>query len=144
VTGPISNVPHAAANSLTIPPSLQTISSSSYSNFYLSYSNYVKNQTNTGLLIYLNGPYYQSAGTVPGSGLQLGVEINGQDYDVGFLLIGTLNNYSNASCCNVVAVGLASGTYTIQVRWKSINSSNTYAVNTDSKWNLVIQEVISP
>ena len=145
-TGPIAFVPHAASAPLQVPPSSQTTpNSANYSNFYLTYPNYVKNQTNTGLLIIINGQYYQSVGLVPGGGLQIGVQLNGTEYDVGFALCGTINDYNNVTCSNIVATNLAAGTYTIQVKWKSIDyATNVYVVDTNAKWTIVVQEVLTP
>ena len=75
--------------------------------------------------------------------MYIGANINGIDYDIGFALRNTLNDYSNGSFCNFVATNIPANTYTIQLRWKVISADQVYAVDTDAKWTMVVSELTS-
>jgi hypothetical protein len=140
--------PHATTTGLIVPTGLFEQTSTTYTNFYdatnpLSVM-FTKSQTNTGLLITVNGSYFHSSTTTtPGGGMYIGANINGTDYDIGFALRNTLNDYSNGSFCNFVAINIPANTYTIQLRWKVVSSDQVYAVNADAKWTMVVSELAS-
>jgi hypothetical protein len=146
-TGPtgIAFIPYAASTDLVSTTGLFQQTSTTYTNFYDTTNpvgiSFTKNQTATGLLITANGPYFHSSTTTtPGGGMYIGANINGIDYDIGFALRNTLNDYSSGSFCNFVAINLPANTYVIQLRWKVVSADQVYAVDANAKWTMVIQE----
>lgn len=81
--------------------------------------------------------------TVSGStGLQLGVRINGVDYDVAKGYTTEISSYKEASGFATVTSGLAAGTYSITPRWKIFSGGGTINVNsTISELDWSIREV---
>jgi hypothetical protein len=71
----------------------------------------------------------------------VGVLINGIDYDVASAAIETAGVTSPAVGFNIVASGLASGTYTIQLRWKRTVGTGTLTRNIDRRLSMICKEV---
>ena len=142
-------IPHIMSTPITSPAGSYQQTSGTYTNFFdnaslLRITGFVKQSSVTALLVTINGMFFQSSGAGGGL-LTIGANISGTDYDLASAATNTLNSFTSASFSQVIASGLATGTYTIQARWKvDTSSSQWYSVNVNARWVMMVQEIFYP
>jgi len=82
------------------------------------------------------------AETAGSSGLQLGVQINGVDYDVAKGYYTSINSYETFSGFAVITNNLIPGTINVTPRWRRYSGSGTFTTNNAiSELDIAVSEV---
>lgn len=79
--------------------------------------------------------------TVGSTGVKIGVNVNGVDYDVTFMLINTANNHAPLPTGGVRITGLPAAPYNIKLRALRTTGTGTITIDVNDTISWVIQEV---
>lgn len=86
---------------------------------------------NTNLAVTLTTSFYVLAST---TSAKIGINVDGVDYDCGFMYFNQANIYVPLSC-SVVIPSVTAGVKTIQARWKVNGASGSLNIGANTGWN---------
>lgn len=117
---------YAEVASKTLMGSTSTLSSGAYANIPgASTLSLVKSRLDTKVRVDMKFSFFLNGTS---TGLQLGVTINGVDYDVAKGYVTSTTQYHNFSGFAIVTNNLIPGTYAVQPRWKRFSGTGDITV----------------